>query len=184
MSPLATPWDGVPLNPEVDGWHWIDGEPTWWHAADRRWRVETREGVMVMQPLGSVAHLPYGGPVRTDADLGAAWVQARDAGVSRIKHRAGVLRYFSPAVAIELDAVALIVASTVPPPDLGAALAQILEARAAYLVERLTALCEILESDGEVVGCVGSDAPAEHEVGLARALIRARTPTTEERADG
>lgn len=127
MTALATPWDGVPVNPEVDGWHWVCGRPIAWLAKWQAWDTTaayTSPGKMAerAQVLGG-----YLGPVRTDAGLGAAWVQARDEAVSRIKHRAGVLRYLSPAVAIELDAVALIVASTVPPPDLGAALAAVRE---------------------------------------------------------
>jgi hypothetical protein len=45
--------------------------------------------------------------------------------------------------------------------------------RGAALKKSLAALCEILESDegGGVSGCIGSMNPAEHDVGVARALL-------------
>ncbi|MBS7812267.1 hypothetical protein [Roseococcus pinisoli] len=64
----ATPWDGVPLRADVDGWHVVDGQPFGWIASLQNWKDHAGRFLSAKVFAGRV----YAGPVRTDADLGAA----------------------------------------------------------------------------------------------------------------
>lgn len=73
----APVWDGVPLNPERDGWHWISTLP---QLPPSPWRWSVADGVgdwfapgsRWCSPLGAVACHTYLGPCLTPADLAAA----------------------------------------------------------------------------------------------------------------
>ena len=87
----APVWDGVPLNPERDGWHWISTLP---QLPPSPWRWSVADGVgdwfapgsRWCSPLGAVACHTYLGPCLTPADHAAvveAAVQAERADCAR-----------------------------------------------------------------------------------------------------
>lgn len=87
MTTTTTPaWNGYPLNPTVDGWHWRESlkfgcpVPRKWHADMGRW--ETTDGGL-RAPHEVAPIWRYLGPCLTSTDLAAytaaAWQAGRDA---------------------------------------------------------------------------------------------------------
>ena len=74
---MASDWNGLPENPERDGWHWISTLP---QLPPSPWRWSVADGVgdwfapgsRWCSPLGAVACHTYLGPCLTPADHAAA----------------------------------------------------------------------------------------------------------------
>ncbi|MBS7811175.1 hypothetical protein [Roseococcus pinisoli] len=192
MSPLATPWDGVPVNPEQDGWHWIDDAPTEWIAATRSWRAPCSGEEVPPFDLAAEGWA-YLGPVRTDADLGAAWAMGRDSAEECF----WTLPATAPAEAIAMapeeygrrrDAARLAALQALtPPPDLGAALATALEQAREEERERNRADVLSLLDVGIRTAAEEGEADMAETLTVTRLMLAkllARTPTTGEQADG
>ena len=88
---MASDWNGLPENPERDGWHWISTLP---QLPPSPWRWSVADGVgdwfapgsRWCSPLGAVACHTYLGPCLTPADHAAvveAAVQAERADCAR-----------------------------------------------------------------------------------------------------
>ena len=45
-NPTKTPWNGLPPDPQKDGWHWLEirepkiAYPWWWNATEETWRCD------------------------------------------------------------------------------------------------------------------------------------------------
>jgi hypothetical protein len=81
---------GVPVGPERDGWHWLDGEPGKWIAADGIWYVYA---VPLWDETDKWRDVAYGGPCLTPAEHAAAIAAARAEGMmeaARIVGAAGL----------------------------------------------------------------------------------------------
>jgi hypothetical protein len=77
---------GVPLNPERDGWHWLDRDACSreWSAADQCWYDFSGDPVRPDE----YASIGYLGPCHTPAEVAAMLAEARAAGVREGMERA------------------------------------------------------------------------------------------------
>ncbi len=183
MTAPVTPWDGVPVNSERDGWHVVNGAPKLWDAHKRSWQQNDGVEFFCAPPTDAARwNWTYAGPVRTDTDLAAAWINGRHEAVGIISQQVGswgrVTDNLSPLFDATMQELARRVLQLTPPPDLGAALATALEQ--ARKEEREA----IAEKARQLADHYPQSSDGRNTFILLAEWIEARTPTTGGLTDG
>lgn len=58
---MTEPWNGFPVNPEQDGWHWVNGNPKQWTSGGRKPKNERRWQPFAFTPAETTWAM-HGGP--------------------------------------------------------------------------------------------------------------------------
>lgn len=137
---MAERWDGLPENPERDGWHWVEGRgyahptvfPAFWMHAREIGRFEWRRGGggAIFSQDGAARWWCYLGPCLTPDEHRAALAAARREGAEAMREQAaracersaGRFRkldaeYHGTATALDAQAAAIRALPLPPPPS-------------------------------------------------------------------
>ena len=87
---MSEAWDGLPANPERDGWHWLQTpqspEVLWWDFD--RWVIYRGEDRGVGSPRWAALRYVYLGPCLTPAEVSERERAAYAAGAEAMRERA------------------------------------------------------------------------------------------------
>lgn len=77
-------WDGIPRNPDRDGWHWVregdDTTPEFWAALHQMWLHVGDAPACGLTPEQAAPDLTYLGPVATPAEVARLREELRECG--------------------------------------------------------------------------------------------------------